>query len=142
MTAEKRRDCTHLIGLKVQSHSDERACVITDVIPSPRTGLGYVLSMKRCLASGRVVGWRTEFTELYLHDTHFRAYDIHQVSTAPRPRLRHAMVGDLIVTHDDVFVHLKFNDRREYTYWSTTCGEIITAGWVGAYVGEMPDEDT
>lgn len=138
---EKRLDCTHLIGVKVMPNSNGRACMITDVIPSSRTGLGYVLSMKMYCADGRVVGPRIEYTELYLHDSHYRAYDIYDVSTVPPPRLRHAMVGDLIVTYSDVLVHLKFNDRKEFTYWSTTYRKLITTEWMGAYVGEMPDAD-
>jgi hypothetical protein len=138
---EKRRDCTHLIGVKVMPNSNGRACVITDVVPSSRTGLGYVLTMKMYCADGHVVQTRMEYTELYLHDSHYRAYDIYNASMSPGPRLRHAMVGDLIITRYDVLVHLKFNDRKEFTYWSTTYGKLITVGWMGAYVGEMPSED-
>lgn len=138
---EKRRDCTHLIGVKVMPNSNGRACVITDVVPSSRTGLGYVLTMMSCRHGYRVVKPRIECAELYFHNTHFRAYDIYDVSTVPPPRLRHAMVGDLIVTYSDVLVHLKFNDRKEFTYWSTTYRKLITTEWMGAYVGEMPDAD-
>lgn len=83
---EKRRDCTHLIGLKVTPNSDGRACVITDVVPSSRTGLGYVLTMKMCRLGYSVVKPRMERAELYLHDSHYRAYDIYDVSTSPPPR--------------------------------------------------------
>lgn len=50
-------------------------------------------------------------------------------------------IGDLIITRYDVLVHLKFNDRKEFTYWSTTYSKLITSEWMGAYVGEMPSED-